>query len=249
MRDLAAHFDREAADYPTHTGTDYIQARKWALIDAHAPGTGRVADIGAATGRHTLALAERPLDIVAIDPSQQMLAQLCRLADTRDQDGTILPCAAALPALPMTEATFDLIYCFSTLLLLSPHDQEAALAEMARLLRPGGSLIVDIAGTRSLAIRYWRRHYRRRDLSGVFGHTAPRTREMLEQNELKIISMEAHGVLSQFLLAPGLQRFPGLIRRVRGSETRPGWDAAVSRRLPALAERWYVVAQRPDGTA
>lgn len=246
MSQIAAHFDREAAEYPTHIGTDYIQARKWALVDAHAPGTGRVADIGAATGRHALALAARPLDIVAIDPSQQMLAQLCRLADTRDQDGTILPCAAALPALPMTGATFDLIYCFSTLLLLSPQDQEAALAEMAGLLRPGGSLIVDIAGSRSLAIRYWHRHYRRRGLSGVFGHSAPRTREMLEQNGLKIISIEAHGVLSQFLLAPGLQRFPGLIRRVRGSETRPGWDAVISCRLPALAERWYVVARRPE---
>ncbi|MBT4905915.1 MAG: class I SAM-dependent methyltransferase [Rhodospirillaceae bacterium] len=249
MSQITAHFDREAADYPTDIGTDYIQARKWALIDAHAPVTGRVADIGAANGRHTLAIAERPLDIVAIDPSQQMLARLTRLADARNQVGTILPCAAALPTLPMTGATFDLIYCFSTLLLLSPKDQEAALAEMAGLLRPGGSVIVDIAGSRSLAIRYWRRHYRRRDLGGVFGHSAPRTRGMLEQNGLEIISMEAHGVLSQFLLAPGLQRFPGLIRRVRGSETKPGWDATISRRLPALAERWYIVARRPDGTA
>ena len=249
MSQIAAHFDREAADYPTHIGTDYIQARKWALIDAHAPDTGLVADIGAATGRHTLAIAKRPLAIVAIDPSQQMLAQLTRLADTRDLAGTILPCAAALPTLPMTGATFDLVYCFSTLLLLSPQDQEAALAEMAGMLRPGGSLIVDIAGSRSLAIKYWRRHYRRRGLSGVFGHSAPRTREMLEQNGLEIISMEAHGVLSQFLLAPGLQRIPGLIRQTRGDETKPGWDAAISRLLPGLAERWYVVARQTGGIA
>lgn len=248
MSQIAAHFDREAEGYPTSIGTDYIQARKWALIDAHAPDAGRVADVGAANGRHTLEIAKRPLAIVAVDPSQKMLARLSRLAETQDLDGTILPCAAALPALPMTGPAFDLIYCFSTMLLLSPQDQEAAIAEMAGLLRPGGSLIVDIAGARSLAIRYWHRHYRRRGLAGVFGHSAPRTREMLEQNGLKIISMEAHGVLSQFLLAPGLERIQGLVRRTRGSESKPGWDAAISRRLPALAERWYVVARRAGGT-
>ena len=36
MKDLADHFDREAASYPTHIGTDYIQRRKWALVEAHA---------------------------------------------------------------------------------------------------------------------------------------------------------------------------------------------------------------------
>lgn len=249
MSQIAAHFDREAADYPTHIGLDYIQARKWALIDTHSPDTGLVADIGAANGRHTLEIAKRPLAVVAIDPSQEMLAGLSRRADTHDLTAIILPCAAALPALPFTGAAFDLIYCFSTLLLLSPKDQEAALAEMAGLLRPGGTLIVDIAGSRSLAIRYWRRHYRRRGLRGVFGHSAPRTRELLEQNGLNIISMEAHGVLSQFLLAPGLQWFPGLIRRTRGSETKSGWDAAISRRLPTFAERWYVVARRTGETS
>ena len=246
MRDIAAHFDREAAEYPTHIGADYIQTRKWTLIDTHAPETGIVADIGSANGRHALEIARR-LDVVAVDPSEQMLARLVQRADARDLDGTVLPCAAALPRLPLTETSFDLIYCFSTLLLLSPRDQESSLAEMAGLLRPGGTLIVDIAGSRSLAIKYWRRYYRRRGFNGVFGHSAKQARRFLEQNGLEIISMEAHGVLSQFLLAPGLQRLPGLIKRTRGSETNPGWDAAVSRRLPGLAERWYIVARRDGG--
>ncbi len=249
MSHIAAHFDREATNYPIDIGTDYTQARKWALIDAHAPDAGRVADIGAANGRHALQIAKRPLAVIAIDPSQKMLARLNRAADAQDLVGSILPCAAALPSLPMQGPTFDMIYCFSTLLLLRRRDQETAIAEMAGLLKPGGSLIVDIAGSRSLAIKYWRRHYRRRGLTGVFGHSAPQTREMLERNGLKIISMEAHGVLSQFLLAPGLHRLPGLVRRTRGSDSRPGWDAVISHRLPALAERWYVVARRARGTA
>lgn len=249
MSQLTAHFDREAADYPVHIGADYIQARKWALIDAHAPDSGLVADIGSATGRHALEVARRDLAVVAVDPSRQMLAELARHADSRDLKGTIRPCAAALPSLPFASARFDLAYCFSTLLLLSPADQETALAEMAAILRPGGTLIIDIAGSRSLAIRYWRRHYRRRGLGGVFGLSAARTRRLLAQNGLEIVAMEPHGVLSQFLLAPGMQRLPGLIGRTRGRATRPGWDAAVSRLLPGFAERWYVVARRADETS
>ena len=86
MRDIAAHFDREAAEYPTHIGADYIQTRKWTLIDTHAPETGIVADIGSANGRHALEIARR-LDVVAVDPSEQMLARLVQRADARDLDG------------------------------------------------------------------------------------------------------------------------------------------------------------------
>ena len=111
MSQIAAHFDREAANYPTHTGTEYIQSRKWDLVDNHAPHTGLVADIGSANGRHTLEIAKRRLAVVAVDPSRQMLAGLSQLADTRDLDGIVLPCAAALPGLPFAHATFDLIYC------------------------------------------------------------------------------------------------------------------------------------------
>jgi len=45
---------------------------------------------------------------------------------------------AAAEALPFPESTFDLVYCFSTLEHLA--DAGPALAEMARVLRPGGSL-------------------------------------------------------------------------------------------------------------
>lgn len=246
MSDLVEHFDREAAEYPTHLGADYIQTRKWALVAAHAPVGGIAADIGAATGRHAVELATPALDVVAIDPSAQMLGQLVQHARSRRTEATILPCAAALPDLPFANASFDLVYCFSTLLLLSPGAQADAVATMARSLRPGGTLIVDVAGARSLAVRYWRRHYRRRGLEGVFGHRIADARRMVADNGLEIISTEAHGVLSQLLLFPGLQKLPGLVRMVRGSETRPGWDAWASERLTGLAERWYIVATKPD---
>ena len=154
--------------------------------------------------------------------------------------------AGALPRLPFGQGRFNLVYCFSTLLLLSRKDQETAVRDMASLLAPGGFLILDIAGSRSLAIRYWRHYYRKRSMNGVFGHSAKQTRLMIQDNGLEIVFMEPHGVLSQFLLLPSIAKIPGLVRRIRGRGATPGWDAKVSLHLPGLAERWYVVARRPD---
>jgi len=248
MKQVAAHFDREASDYPTEIGEDHVQDRKWALISAFAPESGLAADIGSASGRHTLRLAARSLSVVAADPSQHMLATLVAGGTSAGSRGRILPCASALPRLPLQQGRFDLVYCFSTLLLLSQKDQKTAVQDMASLLAPGAVLILDIAGSRSLAIQYWRRYYRKRGMDGVFGHSAKQTRSMLQDNGLEIVSMEPHGVLSQFLLFPGLDKIPGLMRRVRGRGAEPGWDAMASRYLSGLAERWYVVARRPhDG--
>lgn len=243
MKDLLNHFDQEAASYPIHTGLDYIQTRKWALIKTYAPGRGVVADIGAATGRHALQLADQQLTVVAVDPSEQMLRELDQHGQERDFFEAVHSCAAALPDLPFRDNSFDLIYCFSTLLLLPPAAQADALAAMAHALRPRGILIVDVASARSLAIHYWHRHYRRRGLGGVFGQSGQNTLRMIEANGLEVIHQEPHGVLSQFLLFPGLDKIPGLVRRVRGGPTQPGWDAHASKHLPSLAERWYIVAR------
>lgn len=245
MTRLAAHFDREAADYPTQLGEDFVQNRKWALVENAAPDRGIAADIGSASGRHAVKLAGRNVHVVAIDPSREMLAQLRQRGETAGLTARILPCAAALPTLPFAPKSFDLVYCFSTLLLLSTEEQERALQEMHDLLKPGASLIVDIAGARSLAIRYWRGYYRKRGFAGVFGQTAQDVRSMIARCDLELVAMEPYGVLSQFLLFPGAARLPGAVRLIHGRNTKPGWDACLSRRLSGLAERWYVVARRP----
>jgi SAM-dependent methyltransferase len=246
VKHISAHFDREASDYPTEIGDDHVQDRKWALIEAYAPNVGCAADIGSASGRHALKLAARELSVIAIDPSQKMLTALVAGSANARMTGQILPCASALPLLPFKRGRFDLVYCFSTLLLLSREDQETAVKEMSSLLAPGAVLILDVAGSRSLAIRYWRRYYRKRGMNGVFGQTAKQTKSMLRDNGLEIVSMEPHGVLSQLLLFPGLDKISSLVRHICGRGSKPGWDAKASRYLPGLAERWYVVARRPN---
>ena len=248
MNSLASHFDAEAATYPTDLGTDHVQARKWSLLAAHAARDGIALDIGAASGRHAVRLAGREMTVVAVDPSVEMCIQLLNRRNA-DGLGAHLPvCAARLPDLPFVDGTFNLVYCFSTLLLLPREAQVSSLHRMARLLRPDATLIIDVAGANSLAIRYWRRHYRRHGLAGVFGMNRKQLRAAFESAGLEIIEMEPHGFLSQFLLVPGLDRITPLARQIRGTPDLPGWDSRVSRLVSGLAERWFVVARPSKST-
>lgn len=63
------HYERLRPGYPE-------QAVSWLLESA--PAAGVVVDIGAGTGKLTMAIAERGFDVIAIDPSADMLGQLSR---------------------------------------------------------------------------------------------------------------------------------------------------------------------------
>jgi SAM-dependent methyltransferase len=54
-------------------------------------------------------------------------------------------CNADVAALPFADASFDAIFCFHVFMHLPMSEIEAACEECARVLRPGGSFIVDVA--------------------------------------------------------------------------------------------------------
>jgi ubiquinone/menaquinone biosynthesis C-methylase UbiE len=91
---------------------------------------GRVLEVGAG---HGLNLAHYPSgldELVLTDPSPWMLSRAPAGADIR---------RAALPSLPFADGRFDTVVC--TYVLCSVDDQAAAVAEIARVLSPGGSLL------------------------------------------------------------------------------------------------------------
>lgn len=238
------HFNQEAAHYPEEIGEAYAQAMKWELVARHSTPGMLAVDVGAANGRHAIPLAKSGITVLALDLSIDMLAKLRQRAQSDELSGNLFAVAAALPDLPLRASSFDLIYCFSTLLLLPHEQQRHALQSMASALRPGGRMIVDLAGGRSLALPYWRRYYRRMDFAGIHGWTLPEARNLLTRIGLSIETIQPHGVLSQLLLLPGATRIPGLESLIRGNRDHIGLDARVSDLLPSLAERWYVVARR-----
>jgi SAM-dependent methyltransferase len=94
------------------------------------PGT-RVIDLGAGTGKFTRQLARSGAEILAVEPSPSMRAELARtVPDVTLADGS----AEAIPA---DDASVDAVFVAQAFHWFDP---DRALTEMARVLRPGGGL-------------------------------------------------------------------------------------------------------------
>src|SRR5262249_54487184 len=102
------------------------------LLDRLAPELARAAcflDVGSGTGILAAKVAARwpRLRVTAVEPSARF---------TRDA-APLPPLRARADALPLSDACVDVAVCLSS--LRHPRDRGAALAELRRVLRPGGS--------------------------------------------------------------------------------------------------------------
>lgn len=96
----------------------------------------RVLDVGCGTGRWLRRYLQRNVVPVGVDATQGMLQQAaangvaCQLVVGRAQ------------SLPFDDGAFDLVSAVTVIQHISPVDQGEALKEMARVLRPGGHLLL-----------------------------------------------------------------------------------------------------------
>ncbi|MEU3274833.1 class I SAM-dependent methyltransferase [Saccharomonospora sp. NPDC006951] len=96
--------------------------------------SGVALDAACGTGRYARWLAERGHRVVGVDSSPEMLAR----ARTRVPSGEFL--LGDLHRLPVGDSEVDLVVCGLALTHLA--DLEPAIAEFARVLRPGGQLVI-----------------------------------------------------------------------------------------------------------
>jgi SAM-dependent methyltransferase len=102
----------------------------------------RILEVGPGTGYYTLDVAEwvKPEGTVEIlDLQQEMLDHTMRAAAERGL-ANITPTRADATAMPYEDDSFDAAFLVTVLGEIP--DQEAALRELARVLRPGGRLVV-----------------------------------------------------------------------------------------------------------
>ncbi|WP_433292930.1 methyltransferase domain-containing protein [Actinoplanes sp. CA-030573] len=102
------------------------------IVDAIPPGV--ALDAACGTGRHTAYLAGRGHRVIGVDSSPDMLAH------ARERVPGAEFHEAPLDALPLPDEHVDLAVC--ALALAHLPDLRPAFAELARVLRPGGSLVV-----------------------------------------------------------------------------------------------------------
>ncbi len=140
---------RYAAHRPR--GQARVLALMKSVIDEALP-VARALDVGCGTGHSTVALLPYAKDIVGLDPSASMLIEAPRHPQIEYRRGYA-------EALPFRGADFDLLTASSA---YHWFDHERFLGEVARVLRPGGWLVLYKAGStgtvaNSPAFVTWRR--------------------------------------------------------------------------------------------
>lgn len=110
-----------------------VNARELEIVLRLLPPTGRVLDLACGTGRVSRAIAERGQSVVAVDYSPPMAARTAALG---------IPTAIADAfALPFAPGTFDAVAAVR--FAFHQPDLRPLLAEMRRLVVPGGCLVFD----------------------------------------------------------------------------------------------------------
>lgn len=184
-----------------------------------------VLDVGCSSGRHLWELVPRnPRSLTGVDVQLFPLAAGALAWQRRDLPRQPTWCCASILNLPFHDGAFSHVHCFGT---LSVVPVQAALAELKRVLAPGGQMMVTLEG-----MGYWKRNW---DAAPVFS----RERVNLFRRWL-----------AERLLRCGLdwQQHP-LLRRLSGHNqfTRPTIELAI-RRAGLVIEECQVLneyKQRP----
>jgi SAM-dependent methyltransferase len=138
-----ARFDRWASTYDASPlqPTLFAPVHQTALQLAQhlVPDARRVLDVGCGTGRLLRQARQRyrPAELVGVDLARGMLAAAIRATTTELR---IHYLHAGAEHLPFTDEVFDLV--FATMTMRHWTDQAAGIAEIGRVLTPGGVLVL-----------------------------------------------------------------------------------------------------------
>jgi SAM-dependent methyltransferase len=146
----AGHFDAIAGSYdeslPPHVVEHYLRKRTRYVLDRCPRGS--ALDVGCGTGALAARLAAAGYAVTGVDPSEGMLAVL------RERAPGVRAVAGSGTRLPFGDGAFDLVLCVAVMHhVADAGDVRRTLAEMTRVARPGGSILVWDHNPRN---PYWR---------------------------------------------------------------------------------------------
>ena len=132
------YFNQVADQWDSIQASFYSEkVRDRALATAAVRSGDTAADIGCGTGFITEGLIRAGLHVIAVDQSEAMLAQMkSKFADIPDIDYH----RGEAEQLPIADGSVD--YVFANMYLHHVEKPSIAIKEMARILKPGGALVI-----------------------------------------------------------------------------------------------------------
>jgi SAM-dependent methyltransferase len=148
------NFDRAASYYDATRvlPDDIAAATTGALLDQiRRAGAGRVLEVGIGTGRMARPLMRHGVRVVGVDISRQMMAQLRSQLTPEHRPPALLLGDATL--LPLLDETFKAVMVVHVFHVVSSID--ASVAEIKRVLAPGGVLLHQTGRPSERTRRFW----------------------------------------------------------------------------------------------
>jgi len=127
----AKGFAREAQAYARGRPEYPVALDQWLRDDLKLDASRTVVDLGAGTGKLTHRLLATGANIIAVEPVQEMLAQLTQAVPT------VAARSGTAEKIPVNNAAVDAVVCAQSFHWFAT---AAVLKEIYRVLRPGGSL-------------------------------------------------------------------------------------------------------------
>ncbi len=136
--DSKRYFDNVAPEWDTMRQSFFSESLREKAISLAEVQPGKVAaDIGAGTGFVTQGLLNKDLRVIAVDQSESMLTEIGRKFANTDRVDCRLGEAETLP---IPDQSVD--YVFANMYLHHVESPKTAIMEMARILKPGGRLVI-----------------------------------------------------------------------------------------------------------
>jgi len=245
--------ERDMSDViPTATSRDsnFLFGRMTAatLAATRSSAGARVLDAAGGLGQDSRELAQCGAVVFCAEPSRRMEA-LGRLLDERSGSAPTAWVRAWSETLPFADASFDAAFCKGALDHFD--DPSACIGELARVVRPGGRVVLAVANFASLGCRAqrWLDAASRLQPPGRRNYHVPSDHFTRYDPELLRAQASTHLVVEEWLgisLLWGVRAWVTLLERLAERPAARLLSAAdaLARRLPALADV-LIVAGRP----
>jgi 2-polyprenyl-3-methyl-5-hydroxy-6-metoxy-1,4-benzoquinol methylase len=114
------------------------------------PPKAHVLDLGAGVGRHALALAREGFQVAALDAAPEGIAEVTRIAAAEGL--TVDARVGLMTDLPFDDGAFDHVLSWNVIYHGDETIVRASIAEIARVLKPGGTFLGTMLSARRVPI-------------------------------------------------------------------------------------------------